>query len=129
MKGVIIVGILVLVHHNINFKKDIQEEPNRWSNLCIQNLCYSALVITGLWYNGVVNDQKMMLQQSRERLTLANQDIESGKLKAANSLLIQSEIDLKGINGFFILPFIEKEKEDLLNQHQSFRIDLMSVWL
>ena len=76
-----------------------------------------VLVITGLWYNGVVNDQKIMLQQSRERLALANQDIESGKLKAANSLLIQSEIDLKGINGFFILPFIKKQKEDLLTQH------------
>ena len=32
-----------LVHHNINFKKDIQGEPNRRSNLVIQNLCYGAL--------------------------------------------------------------------------------------
>jgi len=76
-----------------------------------------VLVITGLWYNSVVNDQKIMLQQSRERLALIDQDIESGKLKAANSLLIQSKIDLEGINGFFILPFIKEEKQDLLGQH------------
>ena len=38
-----------------------------------------VLVITGLWYNSVVNDQKIILQQSRERLALIDQDIESGK--------------------------------------------------
>lgn len=62
-------GIFILVHHNINFKKnlhgltathgdenrlgwgpifipDIQEEPNRRLNLVILNLCYGALVIS-----------------------------------------------------------------------------------
>ena len=34
-----------LVHHNINFKEDIQEEPNPRSNLLIQNLRYGALGI------------------------------------------------------------------------------------
>jgi hypothetical protein len=76
-------------------------------------------VIVGLWYVGTVEMQKTTLQQSRERLTLIDEHIETGNLKAANSLLIQVEIDLRGIDKFYTPPSIKRDWRDLSNHRES----------
>ncbi|MEI6093563.1 MAG: hypothetical protein WCQ47_07795 [bacterium] len=71
-------------------------------------------IIVSVWYTNTVNTQKSILKQSLERLQVAQQHVDSGNLKAANSLLIQLKIDLAGLDNFYNLPSISTQRENLL---------------
>lgn len=70
-------------------------------------------IILSIWYANIVNTQKSILLQSHERLRVAQQHVDSGNLKAANSLLIQIKIDLSGLDKFYNLPSINTQRENL----------------
>jgi type II secretory pathway pseudopilin PulG len=70
-------------------------------------------IILCVWYANTVNTQKATLQQSGERLRLAQQHVDSGNLKAANSLLIQVGIDLAALDKFYTLPSINRQRQNL----------------
>ncbi len=78
-------------------------------------------LILSFWYAHIVKKQKKSLQQSGERLRATQQHIDNGNLKAANSLLIQTGIDLANIDKFYTMPFIDKQRQELSDQLKDVR--------
>jgi hypothetical protein len=83
-------------------------------------------IILSVWYN-----QKTTLQQSRERLRVAQQHVDSGNLKAGNSLLVQIGIDLAGLDRFYTLPSINRQRQalscDLEGARERFQANLATI--
>jgi hypothetical protein len=79
-----------------------------------------AIAIVGGWFVNalIVSAQTTTLDRTRERLGLAEQHLDKGRLKAANSLLMQVPLDLDTVDRFYTLPSIDRLRLELVDRHR-----------
>jgi hypothetical protein len=83
-----------------------------------------AAVVTWVWHHQAVKAQAEALDRSQKRLGLVSDHIDSGNLEAANSLLIQVQIDLNVSGGLFTPTPIEEKKRALGGQRTDLKAKL-----